>query len=87
MENFYLFLDEKCIYIIALKSERYLYRLYDFPDYVKEHMDELQFFKSLDDLQVALVEQITYNEFFRLHLNENIEQFINCEIHRPKKDT
>ena len=84
MDDFYLFLDEKYIYIIALKSERYLYRLYDFPDYVKEHMNKLQFFKSLDSLQVSLVEQITYNEFFRLHLNENIEQFINYEIHRQK---
>ncbi len=86
MDVFYLFVDEKYIYIMALNSETYCRPIFhDFPDYVNEHKEKLQSFRDLRDLQVELVKKITYNEVFQLHLNEDIKSHVNREIRRPEK--
>jgi len=42
MDVFYLFVDEKYIYIMALNSETYCRPIFhDFPYYVNEHKEKL----------------------------------------------
>lgn len=84
MDEFFVYLSEKCIYIVKLNDIRFMPLTLSLPDKIKEGMQQgkVSTFNTLENVQRYVYSQIGFNEIYKLGLNNGLGDWVNKPISR-----
>lgn len=88
MNEFIVLITDKLIYIVKLNDMKYMPYTANVPHSIKDAMNNpnnsetVKFFKSIEDVQRYIYDQIGFNEMYKLRLNNGINDWVNKEICR-----